>query len=321
VDLDAWAAARRIAETQRWLVTAEQLRACNLSLSEVATWLRSGAGRAVLRGVYLVDTDMYDDLDDATWWRAALLRHGPDAMLVGRTGARALGVQGLPPSDPVLEVAVVDGGTSRVLQGSDLPGGEGRGPEVMVRQWVVAAGEVVLVDGLRVRAAPRTVVDAALQLDRVHQLCVLDSALYLELVDEPTLECAIAAARRRRGCVRLRETARLADGRAESPLESRVRLACIDGDVAPDELQWEVRLPSGVVIAVGDLAWVKARRRPLLGEADGEAVHGRPQAVYRDRRRGNSLVPQMCDTVRFVWEDALRPAYIRSVVRACLAAG
>jgi hypothetical protein len=90
--------------------------------------------------------------------------------------------------------------------------------------------------------------------------------------------------------------------------------------VAPDELQHEVKVPPGIVVAVGDLAWFKRRRRPLLAEADGESVHSLPTPVFRDRRRGNTLVGQACDTVRFVWTDALRPAYIQYVVRQALTA-
>ena len=86
----------------------------------------------------------------------------------------------------------------------------------------------------------------------------------------------------------------------------------------PDDLQHEVRDSSGLLVAVGDLGWILGRRRPLLGEADG-TVHGVPKAVFRDRRRGNLLVPAEYDTVRFVWEDSARPQYVLYVVRSALA--
>ena len=319
MDTEAWAKARAIAERQEWLVTAAQLRALNLSRTEVDVWLRSGGGLAVLRGVYLFDADMYDDLPATAWWRAALLKHGPTAMLVGRTGARALGVEGLPSYDDVLEVGLV-GGISRAHATAESPGGEGCGPRVVVRQLLIAESDVSVVGGLRVRNAAATVVDAALQLDRVHMLCVIDSALYREVVTGEELGAAVAAATRRRGCRLLRDMAQLADSRAESPLESRVRLACIDGGLMPDDLQYEVKTSTGIVVAVGDLAWFKRRRRPLLAEADGESVHGLPQPVFRDRRRGNSLAGHACDTIRFVWSDALKPPYVQHVVREALAA-
>jgi hypothetical protein len=127
-------------------------------------------------------------------------------------------------------------------------------------------------------------------------------------------------ARRRRGAVKLRALLTLADGRAESPLESRVRLACIDGNLPPDDLQYTVGDGRGNVIAIGDLAWFKTRRRPLLAEADGVSVHSLPAPVYRDRWRGNALTAHAHDTIRFTWADAMHPARIVTAVRAALAA-
>jgi hypothetical protein len=160
--------------------------------------------------------------------------------------------------------------------------------------------------------------DAALQLSRPDALAVLDSALHLGLLDRAQMWQAIDLAQHRRGIVELRALAELADGRAESGVESRVRLACIDGHVAPDELQYEVRTPEGHLVAIGDLAWLRALRRPLLGEADGVSIHSTPEAVYRDRFRGNALVAHGCDTIRFTYADSFRPSYIAATVKAAL---
>jgi hypothetical protein len=102
----------------------------------------------------------------------------------------------------------------------------------------------------------------------------------------------------------------IADGRAESTVESRVRLAWRDGDVAPDDLHYTVYTGDGHVAAIGDLGWYKERNRPLLAEADGESVHGAPKPVYRDRMRGNALTGAACDTVRFVYADTFKPNYV-----------
>ena len=64
------------------------------------------------------------------------------------------------------------------------------------------------------------------------------------------------------------------------------------------------------------MAWVRKRKRPLIGEADGEAPHGQPEPIYRDRRRGNDFTGVAVDTVRFTWTDAKTPAYISSTVFA-----
>jgi hypothetical protein len=184
----------------------------------------------------------------------------------------------------------------------------------------VTADEVVEVDGLRVRCAPQTILDAALMLDRVHALCLFDWALHNEVVDKDELQALVDTARRRPGVMHVREAASYADARAESPLESRVRLACIDGDIPPDDLQYPVEDQFGGVIAYGDLVWLHRRRsrKPLIAEADGRDPHDRPRAILHDRRRANSVVLRSCDIIRFTWEDSLRPIYIQQVVRGAL---
>jgi len=253
-------------------------------------------------------------------WRAALLAHGPSAILVAGTGARALGVAGMPRREPFIEVAVV-GGVPRARRVADrLDQSDTDVIDVVVRQLTIPPDQLITCDGLPVRAARFTVVDAALDLDRMSALAVLDASLHQGLVTAEELAASIAAAKGRPGIQQLRPLAALADGRAESPLESRVRLVCVDGEVPPDDLQHEVRNTRGHLVAVGDLSWHKKRRRPLLAEADGKNVHGLPIPVYRDRRRGNVLIGEQCDTVRFVWEDTYKPEYIQYVIRTALAA-
>jgi hypothetical protein len=171
-----------------------------------------------------------------------------------------------------------------------------------------------------VRDAFHSVLDAALTVDRPSALAILDSALNREVLTPEELALSVVDSRHRPGIVAVRELSELADGRAESQVESRVRLACIDGDVPPNDLQHVVLDEVGNVVAVGDLAWTNDRRRPLLGEADGESVHGQPQPIFRDRTRGNALVGRSCDTIRFTYEDTLRRGYIPYVVRDALRA-
>lgn len=312
----AWDEARRSAERDEWLITAAELRALGITASEASTKVRAGHLVALLHGVYLFDPDLYDELPLRTGWRAALKAFGDCAALAGRTGARAIGLQGLPPVDPAIEL-VVDGPVK--AKRHPAHGGGGRLADlVIVRQWPTSRSEFVLVDGLQVRQPRLTVIDAALQLDRAHALGLLDSALHTGVLSSEELDVAVATAKHRPGCCQLRDMAAIADGRAESPLESRVRLACIDGDLAPDDLQYEVQTEPGITVAVGDLAWHRKRSRPLIGECDGADPHSRLTPLFRDRRRGNNLTGLACDTVRFVWEDSLRPAYIQYVVRTAL---
>lgn len=312
---------RRLAVTQDWLIAADQAKACGAGPRDVVCQIRAGRWTALAHGVYLIDSDMYGCLPQRVWWRAALLAQGPDSCLVAGSGARALGAQGLPPTEHVIEVAHVSGTSRRRRQLA--PPNEWHpvsAPTVQVRQLPVRADEIVVVRGLTIRRADLTIVDAAIEASRPVALSLMDSALHQGLVTPAALQAAIDGARGRPGIQRLRRLAERADGRAESPVESRVRLACIDGDVPPDDLQYPVCTADGHVIAIGDLGWYRRRRRPLLAEADGESVHALPEAVYRDRRRTNALAGEACDVVRFTYVDALRPAYIANVIRRALTA-
>lgn len=315
-----WQAARLIAERQDWLLSAEQARSCGLLPSDIANALRGGCVRSVYAGVYLLDPDLAAELSVRQWHRAALLAHGDAACLVGCSGARAAGAEGLPPTDSTVDVAVIGVGSRHRRSPTDV-GPSWRpldAPPIVVRQWPVLSGEIEVVAGLRVRAPGLSVLDAALLLDRPHALSLFDWALRAGVHTPDSLEEALASIRGRPGAVHVREMAALADGRAASPLESRVRLACIDGEVAPDELQYPVVNDVGVVMGYGDLAWVR-RRRPLIGEADGRDAHTNTQALFHDRRRANNFVLQACDIVRFTWADGLRPVYIQQIVRSALA--
>jgi hypothetical protein len=197
---------------------------------------------------------------------------------------------------------------------------DGAGPLIVVRQ-LPPSDDVVIVDGLPVRHPRHTVVDAAIGLDRPSALSVMDSALHRAVLSYDDLAVAMAAAKGRRGIEQLRKVFDHVDARAESVVESRLRLCCIDQGVPPDDLQHIVRDGLGHVVAIGDLGWHERRRRPLLAEADGLSIHDRLPAVFRDRTRGNALAGEACDTLRFTFADTLRPCYVGYVVRRALAAG
>jgi very-short-patch-repair endonuclease len=162
-----------------------------------------------------------------------------------------------------------------------------------------------------------TVAEVILRANRYTAVAVLDSALCNELLKPEETAALPALMRRRRGAVAARRYLRETDGRAQSPLETRVRLRCVDGGVAPDVLQHEVRDEDGYLLGIGDLAWLRAR---VIAEADGRTPHGTPEAVFADRRRQNLLLNAGWTVLRFTWADTLRPDYIPYTVRNAIAA-
>ncbi|MER7166978.1 hypothetical protein ABT336_13050 [Micromonospora sp. NPDC000207] len=199
---------------------------------------------------------------------------------------------------------------------ADQPRSQRRGdPRTVVHQLTTVPGDIVDVAGIRATSPLRTVLDVALREDRYPAVCVLDSALNRGFVTAEQLAAVPALVRGRRGAVAARSYVREADGRAQSPLETRSRLRCVDGGVSPDALQLVVRDQDGHLIAVGDLGWRSAR---LIAEADGEGPHGTPEALFADRRRQNRLVNAGWRVLRFTWADTLRPDYIPWSVREAL---
>ncbi len=108
--------------------------------------------------------------------------------------------------------------------------------------------------GARVVGPDLALAQAVCELSREHAVSVLDSAIRLGLV-APDLERVRALARGRRGAARLEAWWSLVDGRADSPLETRARLQCVDAGLAPHELQVPVLDVHGRVVARGDLGW------------------------------------------------------------------
>ena len=94
----------------------------------------------------------------------------------------------------------------------------------------------------------------------------------------------LAATARGPGAVRVREVCRLADGLAESPQETRVRLLMARGGLPAPVAQYVVRDSRGFVARV-DFAWPERR---VAVEYDG-AWHAEPGQFARDRQRLNRL--------------------------------
>ena len=192
-----------------------------------------------------------------------------------------------------------------------------RDPAIVLHQLEHPAEAVTAVHGVPVTTPLRTVVELILRERRYPAVSVLDSALNRKLISEQDLLSVPALIRGRRGAIAARGHLAEANGLAQSPLETRTRLRCIDGGVPPDVLQLEVRDDDGYLLGVGDLGWRAPR---VIAEADGREAHDAPDDLFSDRRRQNRLVNAGWTVLRFTWSDTLRPDYIPSVIRRAITA-
>jgi len=148
----------------------------------------------------------------------------------------------------------------------------------------IPAGHVKDVNGYVVTSPPRTAWDlAAAAPDPVEAVVVLDGLIRAGVL-RPLHLPLLSTPLRRTGCGRVPAAAGLADGRSESPQESRLRVRMILAGLPPPTPQFVVRA-GGRFVARVDLAYPEAK---LAIEYDGR-WHEESGQFARDRRRLNAL--------------------------------
>lgn len=146
--------------------------------------------------------------------------------------------------------------------------------------------QVATINGVSATNAARTAIDLARTLNRMAALATLDAAGRAGLSPDD-LRAELTYHHRRRGFRQATELIELADGRAESPMESRTRLHCIDAGLPHPRPQLEVATPDGTRRL--DLGWPQYR----IGlEYDSVAWHSGLHAAARDNARHNHLATQ-----------------------------
>ena len=233
-----------------------------------------------------------------------MLAFGPRSIAVGPCALALLGVQGLP---------------ERVVPQAALPGGRALESRDGIHLRMFDDGMTLVRYEDRYVATPEwALAQAVPELDRGHAVAVMDSALHRGLVTPEILARAHDHARGRRGVARTHAWWELADGRAESPLETWARLDCVDGGVPPDALQVPLVGASGRSRR-GDLGWHLDDGRWVVAEVDGVEFHGVPDAAFADRERHNDLVTaDVAAVLRFTWQDVRVPGRTHRTVRRAL---
>jgi hypothetical protein len=273
---------------------SEQVRAGRLTKGQ----LRSTAWRRLFPDVYACASL---PVDHARRARAAAHLALPGAVVSGRSAGVLWGVDLAGPDDDV-ECTLAPGCRAGGLRG------------IQVTRRALPPDEVTWCRGVRVTAVGRTALDLA-RIQPVEEAVVaLDQFLGAGLLTMGRLRTAAAAATGP-GCRQIRRAVDLADGLAESPQETRLRLLLHQSPLPRPIAQYSVREGTRFVARV-DFAWPDAK---VAVEYEG-MWHGRPQQVARDRRRLNQLTAAGWSVVFVTAADLHDPVQVIARIAAALAA-
>ena len=198
-----------------------------------------------------------------------------------------------------------------------MPAADRFGPVAGLRIRTVATLPRVDVNedgGPRTTKPLRSAVDVARYASGLTEAVVcLDVILARGRVTPLRLVEVCAALPRARGCAQAARATELADGRAESPQESRLRVGLVLRGLTSFVPQYVVR-HNGRFVARADLAH---RRRKLALEYDGR-WHAAAAQLDRDRRRLNALAEAGWRVLFVTAPDLYRLDELADEVRAAL---
>ncbi|MEJ3743868.1 DUF559 domain-containing protein [Actinomycetes bacterium KLBMP 9797] len=231
--------------------------------------LRSGAWTRLRSDVY---ADIRLERDHELACRAAALRLPTGAAIAGPSAAYLYGVRHAATSTDDVHVIVPVGVSVGSSQG------------LRVHRGGTAPGEVVTAAGLRRTSPVRTAWDVAVWLDVLVAVAIMDTLLGGGVLEHAELAKMIDARRGERGWRRVATALDLADGAAQSPPESRLRVKIVLAGLPRPVAQYPVVLDSGLVLHP-DLSWPRYK---VAVEYDG-LWHGGAEQLHLDRRRLNQL--------------------------------
>ena len=288
---------RATAERQLGVFTAADARRAGHEVHEIRTRCDSGAWRRLGRGVYITAEDLAAAEQEGRRHRieclAVLLHLGrPDTAVSSVSAARLWGLpvrRGAPPT-----VRLTDPGLWR------------RGRSFHMSRAPLPSDHVTVSGPLRITTIPRTLVDCAREWDLDDAVVAMDAALLANRTTVAQLAEVAAAARHWRGATAAQLAVRLADGRAESPLESRGRLRLVGAGLPPSALQVEIRT-DGRLVGVVD-AWYEDAA--VAVEFDGKVKYTDPwrnrspqRVLWEEKRREDELRALDIRVVRVVDRD------------------
>ena len=224
----------------------------------------------------------------------------PGAAFSGRTAAWLHGLD-VPPCDPI-EITIPE------------PCGSSRRAGASVRRAALAGGEIVLRRRLPTTSALRTSVDLGGRSPLTEGVVAADLFLHAELVSMAELLSYMAEHPGTKGIARLRRVIDLAEPKAESPMETRLRMLLVIARLPKPEVQVSLHDDRGRFLGRPDLLYPRQR---LAIEYDGGNHRDR---MVDDNRRQNGLVGAGYRLLRFTAADVYAaPDTVAMQVRHSLA--
>ena len=172
-------------------------------------------------------------------------------------------------------------------------------PGVVERAAALPAAHLAYFQGLLITTPARTVVDLARLVPYAEGVAVADAALHLGATTKAQLVAVRDACRSWPGINAASKVIEFADGAAESPLESRSRVAFALGGLPAPTLQAVILLMSGRRARV-DFLWAEWR---VIGEADGRLKIQRPEELWAEKLREDALRELGYEVVRWTWDE------------------
>lgn len=194
---------------------------------------------------------------------------------------------------------------------------DNRRPPSGMRTWLdaIAEDEIVTVDGIPVTSAARTALDIGCRRRPLRQaVAEIDALLRATRFDLSETEELLDRRRGRRGIVGARRALALADGGAESPRETWLRLVLIRAGMPRPQTQIRVPDEFGQIVARLDMGWPDLK---IAVEYDGDHHWTNRGQLAHDIRRTELLRELGWIVIRVTAEDG--DATIVGRVRAAFA--
>ncbi len=185
--------------------------------------------------------------------------------------------------------------------------------QATIRRVILTPEDLTTSRGLPVTTPLRTCFDLAGRLSPVEAVVIVDMALHAGLFDLPGWVSYVTSHRGRKGVAGARRTLEHAEPKAESPMESRLRMLLVGAGLPRPQAQVALCDAHGTFVGRPDLYYPEAQ---LGVEYDGENHRDR---LTSDNRRQNRLHQVGVTLLRYTASDfSERPHAIVGEVRAAL---